>query len=392
MADAQSRAAPTSSQKRDAVKKEQALAQIRGDALEAAAAAAAAAAARAGRMSTNSLKQLQQELASIAENGGRALSSAAAELTSLHSRELARREETARQETARELTARSIPKKRRESTTSQSSFDSPSSEADAGAELLASLEREAERARAAEEKAEALAAELAAAEAALKERWSAEARQVEMQGALAKMEGELAQFQASVGVHGAADRPSPEAMHAKLAQFAGEVHAARPASMRFPPPPERHPSTATAAPAVGSPPLARALQLQSPLPAMAATWRRAATHAAELEEQFAAWRSESPDAVTSLLDGAVHAFDGARDYAREHVALPRLAISPILGEIPPSVAHTWRAVGDAAAPSVRAVKDEVGELLEKLGKGGAATARGIGDMLESCTARKSYSI
>ena len=133
---------------------------------------------------------------------------------------------------------------------------------------------------------------------------------------------------------------------------------------------------------MGSPPLARALQLQSPLPAMAATWRRAATHAAELEEQFAAWRSESPDAVTSLLDGAVHAFDGARDYAREHVALPRLAISPILGEIPPSVAHTWRAVGDAAAPSVRAVKDEVGELLEKLGKGGAATARGIGDMLE----------
>ena len=391
MADAQSRAAPTSSQKRDAVKKEQALAAIRGDALEAAAAAAAAAAARAGRMSTNSLKQLQQELASIAENGGRALSSAAAELTSLHSRELARREETARQETARELTARSIPKKRRESTTSQSSFDSPSSEADAGAELLASLEREAERARAAEEKAEALAAELAAAEAALKERWSAEARQVEMQAALAKMEGELAQFQTSVGVHGAADRPSPEAMHAKLAQFAGEVHAARPASMRFPPPPERHPSTATA-PAAGSPPLARALQLQSPLPAMAATWRRAATHAAELEEQFAAWRSESPDAVTSLLDGAVHAFDGARDYAREHVALPRLAISPILGEIPPSVAHTWRAVGDAAAPSVRAVKDEVGELLEKLGKGGAATARGIGDMLESCTARKSYSI
>ena len=85
--------------------------------------------------------------------------------------------------------------------------------------------------------------------------------------------------------------------------------------------------------------------------------------------------------MTSLLDGAVHAFDGARDYAREHVALPRLAISPILGEIPPSVAHTWRAVGDAAAPSVRAVKDEVGELLEKLGKGGAATARGIGDML-----------
>ena len=219
MADAQSRAAPTSSQKRDAVKKEQALAQIRGDALEAAAAAAAAAAARAGRMSTNSLKQLQQELASIAENGGRALSSAAAELTSLHSRELARREETARQETARELTARSIPKKRRESTTSQSSFDSPSSEADAGAELLASLEREAERARAAEEKAEALAAELAAAEAALKERWSAEARQVEMEQALQKMEGELAQFQASVGVHGAADRPSPEAMHAKLAQF-----------------------------------------------------------------------------------------------------------------------------------------------------------------------------
>ena len=390
MADAQSRAAPTSSQKRDAVKKEQALAAIRGDALEAAAAAAAAAAARAGRMSTNSLKQLQQELASIAENGGRALSSAAAELTSLHSRELARREETARQETARELTARSLPKKRRESTTSQSSFDSPSSEADAGAELLASLEREAERARAAEEKAEALAAELAAAEAALKERWSAEARQVEMEQALAKMEGELAQFQTSVGVHGAADRPSPEAMHAKLAQFAGEVHGARPASMRFPPPPERHPSTATAP--AGSPPLARALQLQSPLPAMAATWRRAATHAAELEEQFAAWRSESPDAVTSLLDGAVHAFDGARDYAREHVALPRLAISPILGEIPPSVAHTWRAVGDAAAPSVRAVKDEVGELLERLGKGGAATARGIGDMLESCTARKSYSI
>ena len=319
-------------------------------------------------MSTNSLKQLQQELASIAENGGRALSSAAAELTSLHSRELARREETARQETARELTARSIPKKRRESTTSQSSFDSPSSEADAGAELLASLEREAERARAAEEKAEALAAELAAAEAALKERWSAEARQVEMEQALAKMEGELAQFQTSVGVHGAADRPSPEAMHAKLAQFAGEVHAARPASMRFPPPPERHPSTATA-PAVGSPPLARALQLQSPLPAMAATWRRAATHAAELEEQFAAWRSESPDAVTSLLDGAAHAFDGARDYAREHVALPRLAISPILGEIPPSVAHTWRAVGDAAAPSVRAVKDEVGELIGEARQG-----------------------
>ena len=61
--------------------------------------------------------------------------------------------------------------------------------ADAGAELLASLEREAERARAAEEKAEALAAELAAAEAALKERWSAEARQVEMEQALAKMEG-----------------------------------------------------------------------------------------------------------------------------------------------------------------------------------------------------------
>ena len=177
-----------------------------------------------------------------------------------------------------------------------------------------------------------------------------------MEQALAKMEGELAQFQASVGVHGAADRPSPEAMQAKLAQFAGEVHAARPASMRFPPPPERHPSTATA-PAVGSPPLARALQLQSPLPAMAATWRRAATHAAELEEQFAAWRSESPDAVTSLLDGAAHAFDGARDYAREHVALPRLAISPILGEIP-------------RAPS----KDEV-ELLEKLGKGGGDGAR-----------------
>ena len=96
MADAQSRAAPTSSQKRDRLRRSRQLAQIRGGALEAAAAAAAAAAARR-RMSTNSLKQLQQELASIAENGGRG-SRARRRADEPAQPGLARREETARRE------------------------------------------------------------------------------------------------------------------------------------------------------------------------------------------------------------------------------------------------------------------------------------------------------
>ena len=193
----------------------------------------------------------------------------------------------------------------------------------------------ARRSARAAEKAEALAAELAAAEAALKERWSAEARQVEWSGA--REDGGRARALPDVGRR--RRRRPPVARRCSEARAVRRRGARRAAGV------DALPAAAGAASQHRAHPRWRSPRSRAPSSRIRRRrWRRrarAATHAASS-------RSSSPRGGPVARRGDLaprRRGPRLRRRARlraQHVALPRLAISPISANPAVRRAHVVR--------------------------------------------------